>query len=785
MKNGFLKFSLFISSCLIFANVSNAQSNYPDVCRYEIHLTDINHTTKSITAHTYVTFTVHSANVSLIDLSLEQFIIDSIIQNGQQLTYTYNDTLLQINLNAPMNVGDTSTIAIAYHGITHTEANGWGGFHVDANYAFNMGVGFETNPHNYGRSWFPCVETFTDKATYEFFIITNYGKQAFCNGSLNGLITNSNNTITWNWIMNQPIPTYLASVAIGPYTTWQRIYQGIPVAIACTIADSAAVSASMLHLNEVLGYYINAYGNYAFDKVGYCLVPFNAGAMEHAASIHIGKAYFDGSLTYETLWAHELAHMWWGDKVTCETAADMWLNEGFASFNEAYVTEQLYGNDAYKAYNLSNHKGVLQFSHITDNGYLPLNNIPMSCTYGPTVYNKGADVARTLRHYLGDSLFFVGCKNYMNTHQYANGNSYQLRDDITNATNVNVNRFFDDWVFTPGFPHFSIDSIIKTSSGNNWNYQLYTKQKSKGNSHIYEMPVQITAYDYFNNYDTTFTVLINQPTQSFTLTNSHVLDEFYVDVNDEMADAQIYVRKVITGPITSNTGVSFSEVNMSATVTNAPAGNNYLNITHHFVAPDAFQSPQQIRLSDYRYWSVGGKFANGFHAKANFLYNGSSNMSTGHLDNTLITGLEDSLVLLYRIGASEDWKIETHSTLVKSGSATDKIGYITVDTLKKGEYCLGYRDYSVGLNNQIHTKRTYFTITPNPASETFLIKMNTTEHKNYMISIFDLEGKEVYNNIINTTDPLIWNPKNIQKGVYLINLLIDGKIIETKKAVYQ
>ena len=160
-------------------------------------------------------------------------------------------------------------------------------------------------------------------------------------------------------------------------------------------------------------------------------------------------------------------------------------------------------------------------------------------------------------------------------------------------------------------------------------------------------------------------------------------------------------------------------------------------------------------------------------------------MSTGHLDNSLITGLEDSLVLLYRSGTSEDWQIETHSTLVKSGSATDKIGYITVDTLKKGEYCLGYRDYSVGLNNHIHTKRTYFTITPNPASETFLIKMNTTEHKKYMISIFDLEGKEVYNNIINTTDPLIWNPKNIHKGVYLINLLIDGKIIETKKAVYQ
>lgn len=145
MKNRLLKFSLFISSCLIFANVSNAQPYYPDVCSYEIHLDEINHTTKNIVAITNVTFTVHQPNVNQIDLSLELFIIDSIIQNGQQLTYAYNDTLLQINLNTPMNAGDTSTISIAYHGITHTEASGWGGFHVDANYAFNMGVGFETD----------------------------------------------------------------------------------------------------------------------------------------------------------------------------------------------------------------------------------------------------------------------------------------------------------------------------------------------------------------------------------------------------------------------------------------------------------------------------------------------------------------------------------------------------------------------------------------------------------------------------------------------------------------
>ena len=90
---------ILIIFLLSIAKINYAQSYYPDVCRYEIHLNDINHSTKNINANTFVKFTVHSAIVTQIDLSLEQFIIDSILQNGQSLSYTYNDTLLKINLN--------------------------------------------------------------------------------------------------------------------------------------------------------------------------------------------------------------------------------------------------------------------------------------------------------------------------------------------------------------------------------------------------------------------------------------------------------------------------------------------------------------------------------------------------------------------------------------------------------------------------------------------------------------------------------------------------------------
>lgn len=192
---------------------------------------------------------------------------------------------------------------------------------------------------------------------------------------------------------------------------------------------------------------------------------FTAGAMEHATNISIGRAFINGTLGYETLWAHELSHMWWGDKVTCKTDADMWLNEGWASFNEALFTQALYGNTAYKNWIRTNHRKVLQFAHISDGSYLALNAIPSDYTYGATAYQKGADIVHTLRNYLGDSLFKVGTQHYLDSFAYGNASSANLRDALTSATGINMNRFFDDWIFTPGFPHFSIDSVVYFPGG--------------------------------------------------------------------------------------------------------------------------------------------------------------------------------------------------------------------------------------------------------------------------------------------------------------------------------
>lgn len=753
---------------LILLCSQSANAQVPDVHHYHITFDTINFSSKTIGGHCELLFTPDPAKPDTVLLQLLGMTIDSVIgTNGQTLNYQYNDTNLIIQLPPPPSASDTIPVTVYYRGAPRTDPSGWGGFYFSGNYAFNLGVGFESDPHNFGRAWFPCVDNFTDRAKYFFTMTVPGGYKAFCNGLPVADSILPDGRHRWHWYMKDPIPTYLASVAIAPYYTWERNYQNLPVQIACMPQDSGKVSSTFIHLDTVLHHFITAYGPYRFDKVGYCLVPFNSGAMEHATSIHIGRAYIDGSLSYETLWAHELAHMWWGDWVTCETAGDMWLNEGFASFNEAFMTEKLYGRAAYRDWLRSNHRRVLQFAHHNDNAYLPLVNIPHEHTYGQTVYNKGADVAHTLRSYMGDSLFFTGCRAYMDSLGNGSANSYDFRDRLSLSTGLDMTRFFDDWVFTPGFPHFSIDSVRATAGPGN-TYTLFTRQRSKGNNHLYEMPVEITASNGVQ--DTTFILLFDSLTNIHSVQLSFQPEWFAVDRNEMISDAVSDREKKVyqTGQL------PFEETNVTLNVLSSGTDTSMVRIEHHFTAPDPLSSPGAgIRISDYHYWSFDGIIKPGFAAKANFAYNGTNSGTAGFLDNTLITGTEDSLVLLYRRSCAETWAPAKGQTLL-TGSKFDKIGQVAVDTLFKGEYALGYRVQTTGTGSHISVNSEALMVWPNPAENRVKCSVELPAGRRYLLVINTMDGKSAGNLAVNGQETIEWTPPAGLSGTFVFTLL-DGR----------
>lgn len=205
----------------------NSRSDTIDILNYQINLDITDFTNKIITGNCKITFTPKLNGTNLLDLDLLELNVDSVKDAANNLlTFSYNDTLLAVNLPTLMNVGDTAEITVFYNGTPQTDNSGFGGFYFDNTYAYNLGVGFNADPHNYGRVWFPCFDNFVEHATYEFNIITSGGKKAHCNGVLVSDSIITGDTIVRKWIMNEPIPTYLVGIAVSDYATVHQTFLG-------------------------------------------------------------------------------------------------------------------------------------------------------------------------------------------------------------------------------------------------------------------------------------------------------------------------------------------------------------------------------------------------------------------------------------------------------------------------------------------------------------------------------------------------------------------------------
>ncbi|MGB0167292.1 MAG: M1 family metallopeptidase, partial [Luteibaculum sp.] len=392
------------------SELENMRSDTLDILNYHIELDISNIASRAISGSCTIDFQPKMDGVSSISLDLLGFTVDSIIQNGAPLSYSYNDTLLVAELDGIYDLGERSAIRVYYRGTPSIDPSGWGGFYMQSGYAFNLGVGFESYPHNFGRAWFPCFDNFVERSTYSFNIITAAGEIAACNGHLANRYNLPSGKVANEWIMEDKIPTYLACVAVSSYSTVHLSHAGkekdIPIEIYALSNDTSAVKSSFANLGPAVDAFENAFGPYRWEKIGYSMVPFNSGAMEHATNIAYPRTSGVGGLGSETLMAHELAHSWWGNLATCHKAEEMWINEGMASYCESLFLEHVYGRGEYEEDVASRHLYVLRYPHHLEDGFWALDSVPLKHTYGDHVYRKGADIAHTLRGYLGDELFF-------------------------------------------------------------------------------------------------------------------------------------------------------------------------------------------------------------------------------------------------------------------------------------------------------------------------------------------------------------------------------------------
>jgi aminopeptidase N len=753
-----------------------------DITHYNLAINLQNIDSKQISGKAEITGAVNFLNTKVITLDLLKLIPDSIFCNKQASFFTKTDSTISISLDKEYQIGDSIKLEIYYHGSPVKDSR-WGGFYFSGNYAFNMGVGMGSNPPNFGRCWYPCNDNFTDRATYEFHVTTDSGFMAVCSGLQEPAKLNPDGSIVWNWRLGQTIPTYIANVAVSKYVLVNSFYAGIareiPIVLAVAAADTAKAKLSFFRLNQAMQCFEERFGPYLFDRVGYVGVPFNSGAMEHACNISYPLYAVDGSANYEALMAHELSHHWWGNLVTTRTAGDMWLNEGWASYCEALFLECVYGRNEYDAKINSELFESLRWAHVRDGGFMAVSGVPLAQTYGTHVYTKGGLMVHTLRNMMGDSAFFVACKNYMNVLKFRDVNSFNLMDYFTGYNkNLDLVDFFNTWIYDAGDHDFQVISFIEQGVAGKFVLQAQQQRRHKVNL-IKKAELNLKIY-YQNGSSLVVPVALvsdwsGMAKAEVSLSTEQNKNIAFVVLNEDnkLALAKTYQREWIktTGIKNLNNALftcTVSEVKDSALI----------YVEHHFASPFAWvkDMPAGIRISNERYWSVQGLWKEGDIKATAFLnYDGSTpgTKNGGFLDNELIKGLEDSLVLLYRPNPNEPFIIETDLTFQPGGSKSDKVGRFWINKLKKGDYAIGYKDITAS-NKSLISNEYVLKLFPNPTNDVINIEL-PQNHGNAKISIFNTNGVLIDTIAVKKNEQVVsYQTKDLTKGNYLL-LYEEGK----------
>jgi aminopeptidase N len=754
------------------------KSSHIDVLHYSINLDFTDFDNQTLSGYTALTI-VPTESTTKIQLQLEGLKVDSVIKNHQSLGFSRDGINLYIVLDKAISAADTIDIKVYYSGKPKRDAS-WGGFYYSGDYAFNLGVAFTSNPHNYGRVWYPCLDNFTDRATYSYNIICTDDKKAMCNGLSTGVTNNGNGTSTHHWELKQPIPTYLSSVAIAPYTLNEYTHNGIPVVLSSIATDSLDMAKSFRNLNGCIDAYVARYGAHTFDRIGFNAVPFNGGAMEHATNIAYPNFGIDGDLTYETLFAHELGHHWWGNTVTCKTAEDMWINEGWASYSERVFLEWIYGKDRYDEDISSNHRAVLHYAHLRDGDTLPISGIGHNHTYGSHVYDKGADVVHTLRGYMGDSSFFEAVQTFLVKFKFQDVSSTDLESHFQNYTQQNLKAFFEQWVYNPGFPHFAVLGFDAKPKGDKYLTSLVVGQRKRFAPDFFDnVPMDITFYA--KDFSTqTYTIRLGKERQQMMLETDFVPVYVALDMHKKISDAITDDYKWI-----KDTGsYEFGDAMMTVQVKSS-SDSSLVRVEHNWVGADSYFNKELPFISRERYWNIDGVWNSNFKADATIEYFGRETGNSyllGYLDVDLIRNTEESMVLMYRSSPSANWEVCADYTW-KMGSKYDKRGSFTIHNVQKGQYAFAVNEADRLSVKPTPTQSTkYVSVYPNPTTDT--LTMQIIDAKGSLVEITDGNGRLVaefaptsneYRKQINVT--------NWAKGIYYIGVVMDNKPYQPKRVL--
>jgi aminopeptidase N len=385
--------------------------------------------------------------------------------DGRTLRWSQAPNKLSITLDRSYTAADTVAVRIRYR--TTPEK---GLYFIPASpatryrsYAKPAQIWTQGEPEE-NHFWFPCYDFPDDKATSEQYITTGANETAISNGELLETSSNPDGTRTFHWKMEQPHSSYLISMVVGNYVKLTDSYRNIPIEYYTYRGTEAKARAAFGKTPQMMQFFSERFQfDFPFNKYAQTIVAnFIFGGMENVtattqADTEILSGPDEASGEADNLVSHELSHSWFGNIATAKDWANLWVNEGFATFFEAAYKEHAAGRDAYMEE--MNGNASAYFSEdsyqyrrpIVSNRYQKPVDL-----FDATLYKKGGVVVHMLREVVGDDVFWKALNAYLNEFKYQNTDARDMQRVFERVSGRNLDWFFDQWLYKAGYPELRV-----------------------------------------------------------------------------------------------------------------------------------------------------------------------------------------------------------------------------------------------------------------------------------------------------------------------------------------
>jgi len=432
--------------------------------------------------------------------------IDSILLNSELCNFTRDSYFTYVIPQTNLVAGTLFNVNIYYNG--EPKPKPLSGIFTSYSETYNVHVTWTLSEPFSASDWWPTKQVLQDKADSVWvFITTDSSCMAGSQGILTNVIPLQNGYIRYEWKSNYPIEYYLISIAVSDYQEYNLYAK--PQSL---INDSVFIQNFIYNRPGCLGTYqpgINntvaflelfsdLYSIYPFynEKYGHCLTEIGGG-MEHQTMTTIGNFNYG-------IVAHELAHMWWGNYVTCATWSDIWINEGFATYSDYLAHEFLAGGDYPQIWLKQVHEEVL--SEPGGSVYIPAHIIANEDSASVKrifdvrlSYLKGASIIHMLRWELqNDDLFFAALRSFLSYYADSVATGNDFLHHFNTVTLKNFDYFFNQWFYGEGYPIYDVNW-----AWDNGLFSLKSYQSQSSSTSFFNMLLQFKLI----HTDSTFTLI--------------------------------------------------------------------------------------------------------------------------------------------------------------------------------------------------------------------------------------------------------------------------------------